>query len=527
MPPDSGFQNPGSAAAVLAVAGLAAWLQVAWPAFEPIQADLLGRGGTLVNAWADIDLDGDPDLFVGFAGEPNRLYRNDRGTLVDVAAAQGLAEPRATRAGAWGDFDGDGDPDLLIGFAPGDNSVLKLYRNDRTTFTDVTGPSGLARDGGAVRQPVWVDIDGDGDLDLFVAFRDGPNAMFRNTDGRFEDVAPALGLDDARRSVGAVWFDADADGDLDLYVANMDGDPNGLFINPLRRPGESGASVALSARFADVAAEAGLAWGGRAPRDPQNGTVRPCAADVNGDGRLDLFLANYGPNGLFLNRGGGRWEDVSKSWGIAIDGRYDTCAFADVDHDGWLDLYVNGTFTGGTQYPDYLFRGRGDRFDDVTPESVRRLQADHGAAWADLDGDGDLDLALTGARPDGMHLVMQNELPAEAAARSLFVRVTLARGGSCPGAEVRLTEPGLPPRRMQTRHVDAGSGYDAQNDLPVHFGLSSSGRVDIEVTCSSAPRGAGWRAVGVDPGDYRGRALVAVVGGVAGASGSGDRMPER
>ena len=86
----------------------------------------------------------------------------------------------------------------------------------------------------------------------------------------------------------------------------MDGDANGLYRND-------------KGRFTDVAEAAGVAWGGRAPRDAANGTVRPCAADVNGDGRFDLFMANYGPNGLFLNRGGGRFEDVSAAWGVAID----------------------------------------------------------------------------------------------------------------------------------------------------------------------------------------------------------------
>ena len=82
------------------------------PRFTPVQPELLGAGSTLVNAWADYDGDGDVDLFVGFNGTPNRLYRNDSGTLVDVASAMGVADARATRGGAWGDFDGDGDPDL-------------------------------------------------------------------------------------------------------------------------------------------------------------------------------------------------------------------------------------------------------------------------------------------------------------------------------------------------------------------------------------------------------------------------------
>lgn len=439
------------------------------PAFEPTRDPAAAASASMTNAVADYDGDGDLDLFVGMNGSPNRLYRNDDGALVDVAAAVGLATARPVRAAAWGDFDADGDPDLVVGYAPGAGPVLTVYRNDGGRFSDVGRAVRITRDSAAIRQPVWVDFDGDGDLDLFVAMRDRPNAMYRNDGGVFTDVAAAIGLADARRSVGAVWFDYDEDGDLDVIVANMDGDANGLFRND-------------GARFADVAEPAGVAWGGRAPGAPGNGTVRPCAADVDNDGRLDLFFANYGRNGLFLNRGGGRFEDVSVAWGLTLDARFDACAFADFDHDGRLDLYVNGTITGGISYRDVLYRNTGVAFEEVTPVPLAAAEADHGVQWFDVDGDGDEDLALTGNRPDTLALVWRNRLAPAVARRSIKVRV-LDRAGraGAPGAEIRVYAAGTR-RLLATRLADAGSGYDAQSDVPVHVGLAAAGAVDVEVT---------------------------------------------
>jgi hypothetical protein len=255
----------------------------------------------------------------------------------------------------------------------------------------------------------------------------------------------------------------------------MDGDANALYRND-------------DGKFTDVAEAAGLAWGGRAPTEAANGTVRPCVADVNGDGRFDLFMANYGPNGLFLNRGAGKFEDVSAAWGIAIDARYDTCAFADVDHDGRIDLYVNGTVTGGVSYPDSLFRNTGTKFEDVTPDNLEALAADHGALWGDFDRDGDEDLALTGAGSVPLPLVLKNLLAPASARRSLRVRVLDRRGRSTrPGAEVRLYDAGTR-RLLGARIVDTGSGYNAQNDLPLHFGIASAVRVDVEVTWPGGTR---------------------------------------
>ena len=452
--------------------------------FRPAQPELFVTPGALVHALADTDADGDAEIFVGFNGTPNRLYRNDGGTFVDIAAAAGVADARATRAAAFGDWDADGDADLLVGFAPGAGPVLRLYRNDGGRFTDASALAGLAVQAGAVRQPVWVDFDGDDDLDLFVAFRDRANMLFRNDAGRLVDIAADVGLADARRSVGAVWADLDTDGDLDLIVGNMDGDANGVFRND-------------AGHFTDVAESWGLAWGGRTPRDATNGTVRPCVADVNGDGRFDLITANYGTPGLFLATADGRWSNAGAAWGIAVDGRYDSCALADVDHDGRLDLYINGTVTQGKNWPDYLYRNAGAGFEVVTPPELSAIPADHAAHWADLNGDGSADLLLAGQGP---HAVLFNVLPPEVGRRSVQVRVLDARGRATrAGAEVRVYAAGTR-RLLATRLVDAGSSYDAQSDLPVHVGLAGAARVDIEVTWPSAGVRLVTRKRGVTPG---------------------------
>ena len=198
---------------------------------------------------------------------------------------------------------------------------------------------------------------------------------------------------------------------------------------------------------------------------------------------------------------------------MAVEGRYDTCAFADIDHDGAEDLYVNGTVTGGTSYPDYLFRNNGAafekdaKFEDVTPANLRALQADHGAAWADVDNDGDLDLALTGTRADGMHLVLRSMMMAAERERGRCRFASLSADGraTTAGAEVRVYE-NRERQLIAARIVDSGSGYNAQNDLPVHVGTLDR-LVDVEVTLPRKGRPV-TRATRINPRDYSGRALV-------------------
>src|SRR5918994_1700032 len=114
-------------------------------------------------------------------------------------------------------------PELLPAFTPlKDGWVLKLYPTTAGKFTDTTADVGLSVPTGAVRQPAWIDFDADGDLDLFIAYRDRANALYRNDAGTFTDVAPGLGVAGGRRPPWGGWVGFDEDGDLDVAVANMD-----------------------------------------------------------------------------------------------------------------------------------------------------------------------------------------------------------------------------------------------------------------------------------------------------------------
>ncbi len=468
---------------------------------EPVQfalayPELFAEGGALTDAWADYDLDGDPDRFVGFNGAPARLYRNDLiDGFVDVAAEIGVDIARSVRTSAWGDFDADGDPDLFLGFA-GEAPVTALLRNDQDQgFTDVASEMGLSLDSGSTRQASWIDYDEDRDLDLFLAMRDGPNKLFRN-DGEagFIDVAPQLGLADPRRTVGASWFNVSGGG-LDLVVGNMNGDPNALYLS-----GADGYVEAIQFE--------GLRQGGRAIGVDEEGTVRPCVVDFDSDGDFDLFFANYGANGLYSRGERETWTNVAESVGLATPSRYDTCAWGDFDHDGSVDLYVNGTVGGGTHYRDYLYRRQGaPSFVDVTPDVLLSLNASHGATWVDFDLDGDLDLSLAGAAEDGMHHVVRNLLRPEFSWHSLKVDVLDSSGRSTwPGSEVRLLRTGSR-EVLGTRLVDTGSAYDAQSVLPVHFGIPGGQPVDVEVTVNVSGSLETVRIDDIDPREWRGRTL--------------------
>ncbi len=464
------------------------------PNFRPTQPELFAAPGGQPNAWADYDHDGDLDLFVGFRGGPNRLYRNDATVFVDVAADVGLADEPETRAAAWGDFDGDGDLDLYVGFAGADGTANRLYRNDDggARFTDVAPALGLDRVG-VTRQPVWVDYDGDGDLDLFVAFRDQPNRLWRNDGGTFTDVTDASGIGDPRRTVGAVWFDMDGDADLDLFVANQDGDEDGVF----RNLGDG--------RFEDLAAELGMNAPGRAPTE---GGVGVAVADYDDDGDLDLFEACYGPDVLWQNQGDGTFVNVAPGTVLAGDHHSVAAAWGDYDNDGWPDLYVGTFLSSEPQAADHLFRNVGGTFEDVTPPIVLEKGASHGVTWADFDMDGDLDLALANNDPaEGTHPLYVNGLPPARAARSVEVAALDGAGRwLLAGTTITVTAapaPGHPEGFTSARLMDTGGGYSSQGALPVHFGLPAWVQ-RVEVTATWFQKGQRRTATvsGLDPARF-------------------------
>ena len=486
-------------------------------AFDRVQPELFETPGAQTNSWADYDGDGDLDLFVGMRYTPNRLYRNDGGHFVDVAPEVGLADVEDTRAGAWGDYDGDGDPDLYVGYPAAEDTPNRLYRNDGGSFVDVA--PGLGVDlVGTSRQPSWIDYDGDGDLDLFVALRDQPNRMFRN-DGApgenraprdsasdsavgdapawtFTDVTAESGLGDPRRTVGVAWFDYDRDGDPDVHVSNQNGDEDAFY----RNEGDG--------TFVDVAPALGMNHPGRGA---EYGSVAAAVTDHDNDGDLDLFVATYGPDILWSNNGDGTFTDVTDPATLGVDYHSTSAVWGDVDHNGLPDLVVTSYLSGIAAVEDHLFMNAGGgRFHNALPANLLEHGPSHGVAWADFDGDGDLDLSIANNdETGGTHHLYRNLLDPGAAARSLQVAAVDATGRSVvPGAEVRLVDhdTGAP---LGTRLIDTGGGYCSQGAAPAHFGLPPGvERVDVRVTFIAGGRRSTVVREGVRPADYRERWLM-------------------
>jgi hypothetical protein len=329
----------------------------------------------------------------------------------------------ATGSGAaWLDFDRDGWMDLYlltgkyhegvsVGERPKGELLNRLYRNRRDgTFEDVTRRAGVGCGACFSMGVAAGDYDNDGWPDVYVA-NHGPNVLFRNRgDGTFEDVTARAGVGDAGCSVAAAWLDVDRDGRLDLYVGNyIEFDPRyRTFYSPDGFPGPLAYKPQLdtvyrnlgNGSFEDVTERMGITQRGRA--------MSVGAADVDGDGFDDVYVTNDATeNFLFLNRGGKRFEEAARLAGVAFNGMGDQTAsmavdFGDVDGDGRLDILVSDNALSS------LYRNEGGHFTDVSPQAgLARSSAQFvgwGAFFFDHDNDGDLDVFKTNAdlsRPFG------------------------------------------------------------------------------------------------------------------------------
>jgi hypothetical protein len=437
------------------------------PKFELVQPELFSLAGGQTNCWADFDGDNDLDLFVGFKEDiPNRLYRNDGGTFVEVGSQAGIADLTATRGTGWGDFDADGRPDIFVGFSHSSGVPGKLYHNlGNGKFVDVAGDLGI-HVVGETRQISWIDFDNDGRLDLFVALRDAPNLLFHNEGTRFTEVGKDMGIADPRKTVGSVWFDFNQDGRLDCFTANQEGTLDGLFRND-------------GGKFVDVAHEMNMDQAGR-PAD--HGSCGPTVIDYNNDGLLDLFVAGYGQNLMYRNEGNGSFRNVAPELNLFSGDNGTPSTWGDYDNDGRPDLYVSSYIIRVLNEHDHMYHNAGDHFSEVVPWEMLRNGATHGIQWADFDGNGALGIAMCNNNPNGHHYLWRNLLPPERAGRSLQVMVLDKNGHATkPGSEVRIFEAGTR-TCLGTRIIDTGGGYCSQNIMPVHFGLPKEGPVDVEVT---------------------------------------------
>lgn len=282
-----------------------------------------------------------------------RHFPADRSSLIPEDMGSGVA---------WGDFDGDGFTDLFVVNVAGpavpgagadrEAGRSRLFRNENgKRFVDVTGQSGIDFVGVGMAA-AWGDYDGDDDLDLYITAY-GDNALFENAgDGTFHNVTNTAGVQDSRFSSGCSWADYDRDGDLDLYVCN--------YVDFLFREGD------------------------RTLPDPKY-AEQPYTTNPSSYAPV--------PNSLFRNRGNGTFEEVAAEAGVADPkGRGLSAAWADLDNDGWQDLYIaNDVSWNG------VFRNRGDgTFEDIAATS---LAADYrsgmGLAIADFDDDLDDDVFIT------------------------------------------------------------------------------------------------------------------------------------
>ncbi len=478
--------------------------------------ETIGSGVCII----DYDNDGWPDIFfVNSMDWPGHtagksypaLYHNNRdGTFTDVTRQAGLDIEMYGMGCAVGDFDNDGYDDIYV-TAIGGSHLFRNLHNGK--FADVTAKAGLA-DSGFPTGAVWFDYDNDGKLDLFVAhyvewslktdqrcslddkhksyctpevYKGESARLFHNLgNGRFQDVTKRAGLYDPNgKSLGVALLDYDNDGWIDLFVSN-DTAANKLYHNN-RNGTFSEAGFAAGVAFSDAGkARAGM------------GTD---AGDYDSSGRQSLVIGNFTDESIALyhNDGSGLFTDQSVDSGIASPSAQSLtfgCFFFDYDLDGRLDIFAAnghvaddiGVVRPNLHYaePPLLFHNIGHgKFQDVSADvgpALRRPMVARGAAYADFDNDGDLDLVVT-TNNGPAHLFRNDN-----GNRNDMLRLKLVGTKSnrdAIGAKVTLTAAG---GMRQLAMVKSGSSYFSQSEFPLTFGLGKPGsvsEVNIEIAWPS------------------------------------------
>jgi hypothetical protein len=338
-----------------------------------VEAGLLDLRGGWASLFFDYDRDGDPDLFVtrdGWRGPaPNSLYRNNGdGTFTDVADRAGVAGHENSFTATLADIDRDGDTDLYVanGVAEAGGAPNTLYQNNGDgTFTDVSEQAGVAHHGRSIGS-AFGDYDNDGWPDLFVVNIDGPNALYRNNgDGTFTDQTDAAGIQAPYDGFVGFFFDYDNDGWLDLFATGWTENQQEVLQSAISgKPSQERNRLALyhnnrNGTFTDVTYDAGLAR--------TYGAMAAQYGDIDNDGWLDIYLGNggppmdtYEPDILLRNTGQGTFVDITESAGVGNLGKGHGATFADYDNDGDLDIYVPiGGAMFGDRQPNSLYRNGG------------------------------------------------------------------------------------------------------------------------------------------------------------------------
>lgn len=450
-------------------------------------------GGAILD---DFDNDGLLDIVTTCwaPSESMTFYRNTgRGDFEDRTAAAGLAGQTGGLYCVQADYDNDGHLDVFVPrgswMPPQLAQRPSLVRNNGNgTFTDVTRGAGLLAATNST-SATWADYDNDGHLDLFVCCQRQASLLYRNRgDGTFDEVSARAGLPAALTTgcLGAAWVDIDNDGDPDLFLNLSTGvggyggtgtarlfrnNGGGAFTDATREAGIDGPASGFSCWAFDFDNDGWL--------DILATTSSHTLAEVV-QGLLDLPCAQPSKTRLFRNLEGRGFRDVAAEAGLT--GVYSPMGsnFGDVDNDGYLDFYLGtGDPNLSTLVPNRLFRNvRGRRFAEITASSrTGHLQKGHGVALGDWDRNGtqDIFIELGGAvHGDRYHNVLfQN--PGQGNNWLSVKLVGKKSNRAAVGARIKVVTAGDEPLTVH-RHVSSGSSFGA-NPLEQHVGVGKATRV--------------------------------------------------